>query len=73
VGGAVDRVECLSDWSYVGHPLAVTWHGQRYGVKQVLVEWMAPEGSHFKVECELDHSFELVYQNAQDQWLVLPI
>jgi hypothetical protein len=73
MGGALSGVECRSDWSYAGRPLAVTWQGRRYGVRQVFAEWNAPEGPHFKVECELGFSFELIYQNAQDHWLVLPI
>lgn len=71
-GQPISRVECVSDWTYAGRPLAVTWEGRRFVVEQVESEWQAPDGRHYRVTCMGGRCFELAYLSAEDNWRIIP-
>ncbi len=66
-------VECRSDGSYAGRPLAVSWQGARFVVKEVQAEWRSPEGKHFRVKTQQEKAFECLYLEAEDTWKVKEI
>jgi hypothetical protein len=65
-----ERVECRSEIAYAERPTALYWQGQRLLVSDVLASWRVPEGVRFRVRAEDDQVFELVYNEAGDNWLV---
>jgi hypothetical protein len=67
-----DQVECRSDWAYAQRPLAFTWQGKRFEIKEVIAEQRTPEGNHFLVRTSEDEHFELIYLENLDQWTIHP-
>jgi len=65
-----DRVECRSDYDYIGHPLAFYWQEKRLEVAEVLVQNRTPHGYSFQVRNEDFGRFELIYDISTDEWSV---
>ena len=65
-----DRVECRSDHSYVGHPLAFYWQGKRLEVVQIISEKRDPAGYSFRVLTEEFGCFDLYFDLLTDEWSV---
>ncbi len=66
-------VECRSDYDYAGRPLAVGWQGVRRSVQRLLEAQRTPQGKRYRVETQDGLLFELIYQEAEDVWEVLPL
>lgn len=66
-----ESVECRSDFEYAQQPLAFYWQGQRLQVSQILAAWRTPQGKRFYVSTDDGQRFELVYDEANDQWTIL--
>jgi len=62
------RVECRSESSYAGRPIAVHWQERRLEVREVLASWREPGRIHFRVRLEPEQVFELAYDEASDSW-----
>jgi len=67
-----DPVECRSESSYPGKPVALTWEGARREVDSILNQWRSPGGIHFRVRTTDGLVFELTYLSATDEWLIKP-
>ena len=65
-----DLVECRSDHSYVGYPLAFFWQGKRLEVVQIISEKRDPEGYSFRVLTEELGCFDLHFDLLTDEWSV---
>lgn len=65
-----ERVECRAEAAYPGRPLAFTFQGQRREVVEILKSWRSPQGSGFRVSIEDGRVFELLYDQALDEWVV---
>jgi hypothetical protein len=65
-----ETVECRSDASYAERPRAFTWQGQRLEVVDILKSWRSPEGIGFRVSIKDGRLFELLYNQALDEWVV---
>ena len=63
-------VECFSGHTYAQEPRALHWQGVRYPVVRVEARWRTPAGAGFRVWCEDDNRFELLYEELADRWLV---
>jgi hypothetical protein len=65
-----DRVECRSDYQYIGRPLAFYWHDKRLEVAQVLAQKQTPRGYTFRVLSDDLSIFELDFDTHKDAWSV---
>jgi hypothetical protein len=65
-------VECHSGYDYAGRPLALHWQGGRLVISEVENAWRSPEGKCFRVRTEDGRRFELVYNEQNDEWRVIP-
>jgi hypothetical protein len=63
-------VECHSDYAYAEKPVALEWEGQRQAIIQILAEWRTPGGKHFRVMTNNCQLFELIYEEAADEWQI---
>ncbi len=63
-------VECYSGQEYPERPMAFNWGGERLEIVEILAQWRAPEGKRFRVRTEEQGIFELVYEEASDQWSI---
>jgi hypothetical protein len=63
-------VECYSGSVYPERPTALHWQGQRLEIEKVLQAWHTPQGRRFRVQTADLQVFELVYQEAEDDWLI---
>jgi hypothetical protein len=63
-----DQVECRAEAAYPGRPLAFTYQGQRWEVVEVLTSWRSPQGMGYRVSIEDGRVFELLYNQASDEW-----
>ena len=68
-----NAVECYSGSRYAERPTAVVWEGQRLAVQEILGGWRVPDGMRFKVIAGDGLVFELVYDEAHDDWKVKQI
>jgi len=62
------RVECRSESSYAGRPIAVHWQDQRLEVLEVLASWREPGRIYYRVRLEPEQIFELAYDEDNDNW-----
>jgi hypothetical protein len=69
----VDRVECYSGSVYPERPTALHWQGQRLEIAEVLQAWHTPQGRRFRVRTVDLQVFELVYRQAEDDWMISQI
>jgi hypothetical protein len=65
-----EKVECYSGSVYPERPTALYWQGQRLEIEKVQQAWQTPQGRHFRVQTVDLQVFELVYQQAEDDWLI---
>ncbi|MBN1304822.1 MAG: hypothetical protein JXA13_10340 [Anaerolineales bacterium] len=68
-----DVVECQSQTSYAEKPVALTWQGQRLEILKIISGWRTPQEKHFRVFTSDEQTFELVYLETSDNWLILPL
>src|SRR5512138_1919660 len=68
-----DIVECHSDYTYPERPVAFGWEGRRLEVAQILHEWRSPSGKGFRVRTIEGQEFELLYQEAANEWQIRPL
>jgi hypothetical protein len=66
-----ERVECRAEAAYPGRPLAFTFQGQRWKVVDVLKSWRSPQGVGYRVSIEDGRFFELLYDQALVEWVVV--
>jgi hypothetical protein len=64
------RVECFSGHTYAQEPRAVHWRQDRYRVTSIEARWRTPEGPGFRVLCQGEVQFELLYEERPGRWLV---
>jgi len=65
-----ERVECRAEVAYPGRPLAFHFEGLRWEVAEVLNSWHSPQGVGFRVSIQDGRVFELLYNQALDEWVV---
>jgi hypothetical protein len=65
-----DRVECRSDYAYLGYPFAFYWQDKRLMVNQILSEKQDPTGYSFRIYNNEFGDFELNYDLKTDKWSV---
>jgi hypothetical protein len=65
-----DRVECRSEYDYIGRPLAFYWQDQRLEVSEVLVQYRTPFGFTYQVQTYGSGIFRLDYDTNADKWSV---
>ena len=74
MGGQVNQsfwqVECKSGWTYAERPAALLRGGERLEIESVEQMWRSPLGRHFIVRIEDRGRFHLLYQEAEDRWVV---
>ena len=63
-------VECYSGAVYPERPRALFWEGQRLEIEKVLSSWHIPQGRRFRVQTVDLQVFELVYDQAEDDWQI---
>lgn len=63
-----EQVECRSDWRYAQRPLAFTWQGTHYQVKEIVAEQRTPNGIDFLVRTNQAELFQLGYYKNSNQW-----
>jgi hypothetical protein len=64
-----DLVAVHSGSAYAEYPLRFEFQGETLAVDEVLARWRTPAGKHFRV-LAARALFDLVYDEAQDQWRV---
>jgi len=64
------RVECRSDYDYIGRPLAFYWQDKRLPVVELLAQKRTPHGYEFRVKTADAGIFELEYDTNTDEWSV---
>ncbi len=67
----LDRVEVYSSYAYAVEPRAFYFQGTRHPVREILRTWKSPGRVHFYVRDESRRSLELIYDQADDRWLML--
>lgn len=65
-----DLVECRAEAAYPGRPLAFTFQGVRRQVAEVLKNWRSPDGMGYRVTSDDGRLFDLLYNEACDEWSV---
>lgn len=63
-------VECHSSHTYAERPTAFRWEGKKLEVDTIQAEWRSPEGKHFRVKTTDEAVFELIYDQASDNWQI---
>lgn len=66
-------VECYSGVEYAERPRALIWEGQRLEIVDIIESSLVPEGKRFRVGTTDDGAFELIYNQAEDNWQIRPI
>jgi hypothetical protein len=64
------KVECRSDHSYLGYPVAFYWQDRRLEIVEVVSELRYPDGYEFRVRTGEREIFVLNYVINTDQWSV---
>jgi len=62
------QVRCYSGHTYAEEPQSFTWQEEENRVEKVEKEWREPGRKLFKVTTDRGKSFELCYNEANDQW-----
>lgn len=65
-----DLVECRAEAAYPGRPLAFTFRGMRCQVADILKSWRSPDGMGYRVTTDDWRVFDLLYNEASDEWSV---
>ena len=61
-------VECRSDDTYAGRPVALYWQGQRLQIFGILASWRTPDEKRFRVSLPDGQVFDLGYSESLDAW-----
>ena len=64
------QVVCHSGYTYAQEPRSLIWQGQEYEVTKVEVRWRTPEGPAFRVRTQSGERFDLLYREAEDEWVL---
>lgn len=67
---ARDSVRCHSGYTYAQRPVSFTYDGRDYAVEKIIAESRLPEGRQFLVQTSDGKFFDLIYNQADDQWQV---
>jgi len=62
------QVHCYSGYTYAGRPASFAWRDVSYRVEAVEKEWREPGFKCFQVLADDSQSFELCYNERQDEW-----
>jgi len=65
---ATVQVRCYSGYTYAQEPQSFTWQGKDNNIDKVQKAWQEPGKRLFKVITQDGKSFELCYNEANDQW-----
>jgi hypothetical protein len=63
-------VLCHSGHTYAQRPIAFWWEGERLEVDTINAEWRSPTGKHFRVKTQQGAVYELIYDQASDNWRI---
>jgi len=67
------KVACYSGYTYAERPQSFLWQGTKYKVKVIEKAWREPHKRLFKVITGEGKSFELCYNEADDQWSAIEL
>jgi len=67
------KVKCYSGHTYAERPRSFLWQETEYKVEKIEKEWREPGRKLFKVTTEQGKSFELCYNEANDQWSAIEL
>lgn len=67
------QVRCYSSYTYAQEPLFFTWQEEENRVEKIEKEWREPSRKFFKVTTDSGKSFELCYNEANDQWSAIEV
>ena len=62
------EVSCYSGHTYAERPISFTWRGVEYQVAEVEKEWRQPGKKCFRVKTGDSKSFQLCYNEDQEEW-----
>jgi len=62
------EVICYSGHTYAERPQSFLWHDTEHKVKTIEKEWREPGKNSFKVITDRGKSFELCYNETNDEW-----
>jgi hypothetical protein len=65
-----DTVECRSDTSYAGEPVAIYLHGERIPVLQVVASWRTPQDICYRVITFGMKIVDCNYSEIDDAWTI---
>ena len=66
-------VECHSGHTYAERPTAFHWEGEQLAIETIEAEWRSPNAKHFQVTTKNGQIFELIYDEAKDNWQIQPM
>ena len=64
------EVKCYSGHTYAERPLSFIWQGIEYEVEEIEKAWQEPGERWFLVKTRDNKSFQLCYNEAQDEWSI---
>lgn len=64
-------VECYSGHTYAERPRVLCQDGKRFEIETIEAEWHSPKGRHFRVITKNGDVFELIYDQATDNWQLI--
>ncbi len=67
------KVSCYSGHTYAERPQSFLWQGIEYRVKEIEKAWQEPGKRLFKVTTDGGKSFELCYNETDDQWSAIDL
>ncbi len=62
------QVKCYSSYTYAERPQSFLWQDTEYKLEKIEKAWQEPGKRLFKVITEDGKSFELCYDETNDQW-----
>jgi len=68
-----ENVECRSDTSYPGEPMAIIWRGKRKSVLQVIASWRTPQEICYRVMTTDMKIYDCLYSELMDHWEIIAI
>ena len=67
------QVNCYSGHIYAERPKSFLWQDTEYRVKEIEKAWQEPGKKLFKVITDRGKTFELCYNETQDQWSAIEL
>ena len=67
------QVNCYSGHTYAERPKSFLWQDVEYRVKEIEKAWQEPGKKLFKVITDRGKTFELCYNETQDQWSAIEL